>query len=751
MKVMLVTPYFYPKVGGLENYALSVAEGLQRRGYEVVVVTTNHERRRYVEHRVKGLRVIRLPIMLRLSNTPINPLWRFQLRRIIRQERPDVINAHTPVPYISDMAVRAAGRVPTVVTYHNDLVKSTGLGKYLAKLYYVLYINRTLRKCDHLIATSAFYAQHSPYIAQYRQKTSIMPPGVDLSRFNTNLDRSWLAKRYPGKKIVLFVGNMDKTHAHKGVDVLIKAVAQAKKELPNLQLVAVSHGDGIPGYKALAQELGIAGSVDFTGYVSDKELPKYYAGADLFVLPSTSDAEGFGMVLAEAEACGTPVIGSDIGGIQFALQDKRSGLLVKSGDVPELRLAIVKVLNDPGDMGQKGAVFIAEHFDWQRITKEYGECLEMCSRPLIVQAVSYYPPHQGGMEVAVKEISNQLSQRGYPVLVLTSDVGSYAHEERQRGGLTVKYLKSKEIARTPLIFGLFSEIFRLRKNCIVSITIAIAFLPEVVALACKMRRIPYVVRISLDTPPSGRLGSILLPIYKTTCLRPVLRSAEKVIVGNEDYSQLMQSKYGIRQGRIAILPNTTNFRLVQKSRTITGPAVVQLLFVGRLSVQKNLSMLLDALALYKNKYGSQIRLDIIGEGELDSRLKQEIAEKQLGSMVSMRGSVYGETLQRDFEKADIFVLPSMHENAPIVLSEAMSKALPMVVTDIPGVRNIVRSQHNGILVQNDPALFCQAIHELITDKALYSTLSRGALQDASLYNWDSFIARLIKSYAEVSW
>lgn len=274
MKIMIVTPYFYPKVGGLENYALNMALGLKRNGNEVFIVTSNDEKKEMVEEEVKGLRVIRLPITVKLSNTPVNPAWYFQLKRIIKAENPDVINAHMPVPFIADIAIRADGKTPTVITYHSDLIKSRGVGKYLAKLFYVLFMNKTLRKADAIIATSKYYEDTSPYLAKHKRKIGIAHPGIDTEVFNDKVDTTWLKRKYPGKKIVLFVAVMNKTHAHKGLDVLIKSMADVKKKIPEACLVAVGKGDAIPRYKALAKQLGLENDVTFPGFVSDEELPK---------------------------------------------------------------------------------------------------------------------------------------------------------------------------------------------------------------------------------------------------------------------------------------------------------------------------------------------------------------------------------------------------------------------------------------------------------------------------------------------
>jgi glycosyltransferase involved in cell wall biosynthesis len=345
MKIMIITPYFYPAVGGLENYALHIAAGLQREhGHDIVIVTSAAPGQATTAKHVQGLRVIRLPRMFKLSNTPINPLWRWQLRKIIDNENPDIINAHTPVPYMADMAARAAKRHFFILTYHNDLVKNSFVGNTLAKVFYVLLSRRTLRRSNLIVATSKYYVDNSKYLQKHTQKIRIVSPGVDSTMFHSDVNKTWLKKKYPQKKLALFVGSMKKTYTHKGVDNLIHAIAEVKKSVQNIQLIAVGGGDGIPMYTATARGLQLQGAVDFPGYVTDAELPLYFAGADVCILASTNQSEGYGMVLQEAMACGTKVVGTNVGGIPYTIGKNPLGMLVPPQNSHELATAIIKQL-----------------------------------------------------------------------------------------------------------------------------------------------------------------------------------------------------------------------------------------------------------------------------------------------------------------------------------------------------------------------------------------------------------------------
>src|SRR5260221_10829938 len=125
MKIVIIIPYFYPTIGGLQNYALHIAKGLQKLQNKVIIITTNHAEKKYVVETIENLVIYRLPVQFRISNTPLNIQWFSDIENIIQNEKPDIINGHTPVPFISDIAAIIAKKhkIPFVLTYQNDLIK----------------------------------------------------------------------------------------------------------------------------------------------------------------------------------------------------------------------------------------------------------------------------------------------------------------------------------------------------------------------------------------------------------------------------------------------------------------------------------------------------------------------------------------------------------------------------------------------------------------------------------------------------
>ncbi len=319
VKVAVVTPRFPPDVGGLEGYVGRVAELLRDSElFDVTVISTGTSSRR-AEETYRGIRVIRLGTWSTVSNTPVNPLWPVQLRRLLRQLEVDVVNAHAPVPGLADLAAFTSP-VPVVLTYHaGSLVKGGQPVDALLRRYERHVLPRVFDRCAELVAVSPVSTAHAT------GRAHLVPPGVDTDLFTPAGER-------PSEPRILYVGRVERTSRWKGLHVLVDALARLRDRVPGVRLEIVGDGDDVPHLQDRAAALGVDGLIDWTGQVSHADLPQHYQRAAVTVLPSLTEAESFGMTLVEAMASGCPVVGSDVGGIPFVVRDGVDGLLVPPGD-----------------------------------------------------------------------------------------------------------------------------------------------------------------------------------------------------------------------------------------------------------------------------------------------------------------------------------------------------------------------------------------------------------------------------------
>ena len=359
------------------------------------------------------------------------------------------------------------------------------------------------------------------------------------------------------------------------------------------------------------------------------------------------------------------------------------------------------------------------------------------TKPEIVQVISYYPPHLGGMENCAAQIAEGFAERGYSVSVYTSDIG-YSRWAAGRTKARVHYLKAIEFAHTPVIFSLFFRLLTLPRHALIHLHISQAFSPEMVYAVSKIRRIPYTAHIHLDVDPSGPFG-FMLGTYKRIFLKRVLKSAAKIICLSEPQKKVIAAKYGLPLASIMVIPNGVNAKFFVGNKT-TENAVPRLLFVGRLAPQKNLSLLIKAVAQMKEK----VLLDIVGEGEERENIEALIQQHELQN-VTLHGKKIGEDLIKLYKSADVFVLPSLKEGLSLSMLEALAAGLPVIASDSPELRPILGEC--GLLIQNPTATnYARALDLFLMDKPTIRRLRDQSVQKARLYSWDTVLDAIEKVY-----
>jgi phosphatidylinositol alpha-1,6-mannosyltransferase len=195
-----------------------------------------------------------------------------------------------------------------------------------------------------------------------------LAPGVDVATFRDARP----AELPAGGPIVLCVSRLV---PRKGQDTLIRAWPAVRQAHPDARLLLVGGGPYRETLERLAGELGVSGSVTFTGSVADGALPGYYAASDVFAMPCRTrraglDVEGLGIVYLEASAAGLPVISGDSGGAPDAVLDGETGYVVPGRSVTALAERITGLLADPDRaraMGQRGLAWVEQEWDWSRV------------------------------------------------------------------------------------------------------------------------------------------------------------------------------------------------------------------------------------------------------------------------------------------------------------------------------------------------------------------------------------------------
>ncbi len=225
----------------------------------------------------------------------------------------------------------------------------------------------TLRYCnlaDRIVVNSEFMRHN--VITLYRvnpDKVVVIPNGIDLKMFTNCNCRIPLE----GDPSLLYIGHFSTL---KGVDILIKAIAQLKSQLPNIKLHLIGRGND-QYFELLAKKEGIENSLVFHGWAKQSMAASYYKSAEICVFPSRH--EGFGLVILEAMASGSPVIASDIPSFKEIISDGIDGKLFKSEDPIDLSKAILALHQDAllRNYLCHNALRTALKYSWENIADKY--------------------------------------------------------------------------------------------------------------------------------------------------------------------------------------------------------------------------------------------------------------------------------------------------------------------------------------------------------------------------------------------
>ena len=364
LKLLSVSQYSNKTMGGAERYIHELNPRLEALGFSIEVLSTDQSS---AAHNVK---LLSKPF--KCLSAGFHSAWHREVAAILEESRPDCLLVHFTVPALVDVAVRVAALkgIPVVLMYHSD-VTGPSVSARIAGWCYDQFIGRaTIHRIKHLLVASDLYLSQSRLLGFYDGAVSFAPPGVSLSFDSLPVEDSGNNTPY-----FLFVGKP--ANSSKGFQVLLNAWRNVYKETGVQLFIA---GD-VPSDASYIDEPGCK----LLEYVDDDQvLASYYQHAQATVLPSVSSAESFGMVLAESLVCGTPVIGSKIGGVSAVVEDGFNGYSVTPNSINELITALYKTLDNQVTLRQ----FIAKSdyrkkFSWDNTAETIAHAVHqsLIARP----------------------------------------------------------------------------------------------------------------------------------------------------------------------------------------------------------------------------------------------------------------------------------------------------------------------------------------------------------------------------------
>ena len=357
------------KEGGVETFVWELSRQQARRGHDVTIIGGAG----HVERAVEGVRVLRYPFVDRMAWRSLPPLRRhYELTKLLERlsmlpaalpallgAHPDILHLHKPYDFPVAPLLRLGG---ARVVYH-------GHGEDFYPLDWTL-----APAIDGMVSCSSYNA--ATVQARYGREPVVVYNGFDQHHFTPRpvdpaLRASLLA---PGERAILVVGRLQ---PWKGVQYAIRALPLIDPALP-VRLLIGAEGTYRPELERLVAELGLEGRVTFLGTIPHRELPRYFALADVVVGASFA-SETFGMILCEALGCARPVIASDWAGFREVVLHEQTGLVVPAQDPAALARAIERVFLAPEDarrMAEAGRERVLRLFTWEAVAERVDQVYE---------------------------------------------------------------------------------------------------------------------------------------------------------------------------------------------------------------------------------------------------------------------------------------------------------------------------------------------------------------------------------------
>ena len=253
--------------------------------------------------------------------------------------------------------------VPVVYTAHHTYYQQSSYipGQRWKKIFFHLE-KLGYGRADRIVCVSP--STRKVLVEKYHveeRACSVVANGVDGTRFfDSHSERI--------RKSLLFIGRLE---ARKGIDFLMKAMPLVKARCPEARLFIVGEGNLRAWVERTIREQGLQGNVTMLGVLPDELVPRWYNRVEVVVVPSIF--EGFGLNAAEAMACGTPVIATDVDGLRDVVDHNVNGRLVEYGNVHELSEALAFLLQNEQErrrLAENGVLKAAQAFEWERAARQ---------------------------------------------------------------------------------------------------------------------------------------------------------------------------------------------------------------------------------------------------------------------------------------------------------------------------------------------------------------------------------------------
>jgi len=593
-------------------------------------------------------------------------------------------------------------------------------------------------------------------------RVRVVPPGVDLSRFSPG--DMGAAREALGLEPDAFVAVcVRRLVPRMGIDLLLDAWAQAGAELPaNARLLIAGDGPQRGALEGRIVGLGLRDGVRLLGRIDDEALVDLYRAADVGVVPTRS-FEGFGLVVIEAAACGTPTIVTRVGGLPEAVAGLDESLAVPPHDAPALAERIVLGSQEQGLPSRAQTRKFAEAFSWQRVVERnravQREALSdggEVPRRLRVVYLDHVAQLSGG-EIALLRLLPHLHEVDPHVIVaeegpfvdalvqagISNEVMPLAERARglRKDKVTPRSVPLGSIAATAAyIVRLAIRLRRLRPDLLHTNSLKAGIYGSI---AARLAGVPVVWHVR------DRIASDYLPAPAVGLVRLMTRRLAAAVVANSHATMQTLDPHMEPVIIYSVVPEALAVPAGGSTWT-QGPFTVGI--VGRIAPWKGQDLFLRAFAEAFGDGDERCALvgsAMFGEDDHERHLHELADELGLNGRVDFRGFRFD--VWHELSRIDLLVHASITpEPFGQVVLEGMAARVPVVAADAGGPAEIIEHDVSGVLYPiGDQAALTQAMRELAADAKRRASLVDGGARVVAAYHPAVIATQMQKLYRDV--
>jgi len=725
---MVSDGYFPEKVGGSYRYLAGLSRELVRRGHKVHVIVP------MLEDGLPDTDVINGVVIYRYRYSKTSPLINFIsqiinsrkiFNKILTEVKPSLINFHHALPSLGIVKLKSIKNTPKVFTFYGPWGEeyrardNTSLLSNIHTKLMLFFEKYVISKCRSVLVLSEFSKFQLKEIHGIpSERIFVIPSGLDISSFSPG-DKMAARKRLnisEDSKILLTIRRLD---PRMGLDVLLRAFKIVAAKVNGVRLLIGGTGPSLSALIKLRDELELTDSVDFIGHISEENLPYYYRAADISILPSR-ELEGFGIMTIESLSCGTPIIGTPVGGTVEILEKVDKRLLFRDNQIEHMAEKIISVIagEDKNILseGDRYRKIIEENYRWDYIAQRAEDYYLNISRKkiLIIDSASEI----GGAEIFLLRFLEKLDKKKYiPQFLLLQKEGKLSNELLKMG---------YKITNVSINFSVWRK-GQSKFNTIKLIISGIKSIPQLLQTVLMIKRMEINI-IQTSCNKSHIFGTVLafftgIPVLWTLhdfiskehfpfLLRKLLVFfsffADRIIafsdaVGRQfvcegaSSEKIVTIHHGIDAARFRGKAKG-NIRkelgIPEKKKVIT--------LIGRISYWKGQEYFVKGIPKIIARYPDALFLivgdAIFGETAVKQKVKKLIIDMGLTDYCIMTG--WRNDIPDILKETDILVhTSSSPEPFGLILLEGMTMGKPVIATDAGGVTEIVVNGITGLLVR----------------------------------------------------